>query len=70
MQETNQALQAGASSTLDTAYKRPARTVKNDVVYYDDTIRWPIWQSALLALGICGAFWGGVAYLCLRLFGA
>lgn len=69
MQDTNQAFSAKTQSAADFKFKRGARTVKNDVVYYDDTIRWPIWQSALLVVGFCGTFWGAVIYCGLRFFG-
>lgn len=69
MRDSNQALQAHAGATMDLPYKRGTRTVRNDVVYYDDTVRWPIWQSALLVIGVCGAFWGGVIYLGFQVFG-
>ncbi|MEO9971488.1 MAG: hypothetical protein ABJG15_16955 [Hyphomonadaceae bacterium] len=69
MRDTNQALQAPSGATMDLPQERGTRTVRNDVVYYDDTVRWPIWQSALFAVGVCGAFWGGVIYLGVQLFG-
>ena len=69
MQDTNQALPAKTRAAADFKFKSSARTVENDVVYYDDTIRWPIWQSTLLVVGVCGAFWGTVIYCGLRFFG-
>ncbi len=69
MQESNQAIPAKRKASADFKFQARGRSVKNDVVYYDDTIRWPIWRSALLVFGICGAFWGAVIYGCLRLFG-
>lgn len=68
MHETKQAFPTRASATIDLPLQRPAKAVKNDVVYYDDTVRWPLWKSALLVLGVCGAFWGGVIYLSLQIF--
>ncbi len=69
MQDTNQALPATTHTAADFKFKSNSRTVKNGVVYYDDTIRWPVWQSALLVIGVCGAFWGTVIYCGLRFFG-
>lgn len=69
MQDTNQALQTSTKVASGLKFESGARTVKNGVVYYDDTIRWPIWQSALLVIGVCGGFWGGVIYGVMRLLG-
>jgi len=68
MHDTNQAFQTRTNAAIDLPLKRSAKTVKNDVVYYDDTLRWPIWKTALLVVGVCGAFWGSVIYLCLQIF--
>lgn len=69
MRDTDQALRSKAHSAADFKLKSGARTDKNGVVYYDDTVRWPIWQSTLLVIGVCGSFWAAVIYLGLRFFG-
>lgn len=69
MRDTNQALQTQAHGAADFKFKPGARTVKNGVVYYDDTVRWSIWQSTLLVIGVCGSFWAAVIYCALKLFG-
>lgn len=27
------------------------------LAWRDDTVRWPLWKSALLLIGFCSAFW-------------
>jgi hypothetical protein len=36
---------------------------------YDDTIRWPIWKTGLLVVGLCVAFWAGAALLIVSFLG-
>ena len=49
----------------------PGRTGRplSELPRYDDTVRWPIWKTSLLILGVCGAFWASVIYLALQVFG-
>lgn len=36
---------------------------------HDDTVRWPIWKSATLVIGICGTFWVCAGAALLKLLG-
>jgi hypothetical protein len=34
-----------------------------------DVGKWPAWKVSLFVIVFCGAFWGGLIYLGMRLFG-
>lgn len=36
--------------------------------YRDDTVRWPLWKTALFVLTVSGGFWGGIIYTAVRSF--
>lgn len=52
-----------------TTIPKTNKNTKEKQEYYDDTVRWPIWKTALLVIGLCGAFWTGVGYIVLRALG-
>jgi hypothetical protein len=35
----------------------------------DDEPKWPAWKVTVFVLAFCGAFWGGIIWLALRLLG-
>lgn len=36
---------------------------------YIDEPKYPAWKVSLFVIVVCGAFWAGVSYLAVRLFG-
>lgn len=36
---------------------------------YADQTKWPAWKVTVAVVAFCGAFWAGVGYLVLKLFG-
>ena len=55
---------------------KPSSRSKRPLVQHSPTYgqepdigKWPAWKVSLFVIGFCGAFWAGVIYLCLDLFG-
>ena len=36
---------------------------------YADEPKWPAWKVTVFVIVFCGAFWGGIGYLAMRLMG-
>ncbi len=36
---------------------------------YSDEPKYPAWKVSLFVIVFCGAFWAGISYLAMRLFG-
>ena len=46
-----------------------AKTNRKERIGYDDTVRWPLWKTAVLVISVCLGFWIGVAAFIMHLFG-
>ncbi|MEL7128141.1 MAG: hypothetical protein AAGK23_01205 [Pseudomonadota bacterium] len=38
----------------------------DELTYYDDTIRWPVWKTILLAVGVSAALWTAIIGLAVQ----
>jgi hypothetical protein len=57
---------------VDVGFADMRRQVADDVMVDDalaDEPKWPTWKVTVAVVVFCGAFWSGVGYLAVRLFG-
>jgi hypothetical protein len=57
---------------VDVGYVDVRRQVADDVMVDDalaDAPKWPAWKVTVAVVIFCGAFWSGIGYLAVRLFG-
>lgn len=45
---------------------KPARSSEEGMKRRDDTVRWPLWWTALGVMVFCTLAWSGIIYLLIR----
>ncbi|MEL7451899.1 MAG: hypothetical protein AAGJ50_00805 [Pseudomonadota bacterium] len=57
---------AGKSRPLNVSRGNPKAVHFDELTYYDDTIRWPIWKTIVLAVGVSAVLWAAIIGLAVQ----